>query len=131
MIPFVFSADPGKSTPSDAVVARLDASISSRHELFGRLSAELMFPEYFGRTWDSLDDCLRDLHWIEQKRVAIVHSNLPRLPADDLRTYVDVLARAIKDWQRDTAHELIAIFPNDTRAIVEQLFQRHPSDASN
>ncbi|MBO6518423.1 MAG: barstar family protein [Rhodospirillales bacterium] len=47
---------------TDLCVLRLDAStIDSDDALFGALALSLSFPDYFGRNWDAVDECLRDL----------------------------------------------------------------------
>ena len=58
-------------------VLRIPAGIRSKVELLQSLANAGRFPEYFGRNWDDLLDCLRDLSWISNKSVVIVHSDLP------------------------------------------------------
>jgi len=41
--------------------------VKNEEELFIELSSKLQFPDYFGYNWNAVYDCLRDLHWIEQK----------------------------------------------------------------
>ena len=46
--------------------ASIDAlKIHSSLDLFDEIAASMNFPEYFGRNWDALDECLRDMEsWI-------------------------------------------------------------------
>lgn len=48
---------------------------------------------------------------IRQKRVVILHEDLPRLPENDMHVYLAVLARAVQDWCGDEAHELQGVSP--------------------
>lgn len=65
-----FCFDPTGFDSSD-FVAQIPAGLNSRHKLFAALRRELKLPGYFGENWDALADCLRDLSWIEQRRVII------------------------------------------------------------
>lgn len=40
------------------------ATVRNRQGLFERLAAALEFPDWFGRNWDALADCLGDLTWL-------------------------------------------------------------------
>lgn len=81
----------------------------------------LRFPDYFGRNWDALSDCLRDLSWLPPGRISVVHDALPDLPPKDLRTYMDVLATAAGDWKPQESYELVVIFPEGDRHRVLEL----------
>jgi hypothetical protein len=120
--PFMFRADGGDVGPDDWVV-RIGAEICTRDELFGLLQATLKLPEYFGWNWDALDDCLRDLHWVQARRVVVRHEGLPLLPDDDLRTYLDILVRAVEDWRPDEQHELVVVFPESAELRVRGLLR--------
>ncbi|WP_343241836.1 MULTISPECIES: barstar family protein [unclassified Streptomyces] len=39
------------------------AGVTTRHEFMDRCARSLSLPEYFGRNWDALADCLTDLSW--------------------------------------------------------------------
>jgi RNAse (barnase) inhibitor barstar len=43
----------------------------SEDELFDSFSAYLSFPDYFGRNWAALYDCLFDLSWLPEESVCI------------------------------------------------------------
>ena len=58
-------------------VVVLDGShIESKLEFLDAVAAALSFPDYFGRNWDALDECLRDvtdptiLEWADAERFA-------------------------------------------------------------
>lgn len=39
------------------------AGVTTRSEFMDRCARSLRLPEYFGRNWDALADCLTDLSW--------------------------------------------------------------------
>jgi hypothetical protein len=68
-------------------------------------------PEYFGANWDAFDEGLRDLSWISEHRVVLYHRAVPlEASPKDQRTYIEVLASAVRNWKPGEAHELIVVF---------------------
>jgi RNAse (barnase) inhibitor barstar len=122
--PFLFYSDPGGPVSAGDATLWISSDISSRDQLFERYAAGLSFPDYFGRNWDALDECLRDLHWVREKRVVILHGELPRLPENEMRVYLAILARAVEDWLGDEAHELLVVFPESAEHHVRDLMGR-------
>ena len=118
--PFVFyeSAD----LFDDGMVANVHAGIASVDELFDVLSEALHLPDYFGRNWNALDEVLGDLSWLAPPRIVVVHADLPDLPAEQLRIYLDVLRTAVDEWtQRPGAHELVVAFPEVEQLAIRRL----------
>jgi hypothetical protein len=70
--------------------------------LFDEVSSALFFPNYFGRNWDALDECLVDLSWLPAPAyVLLIDGALDVLrdePLEQLATFVRILARAASDW---------------------------------
>jgi hypothetical protein len=122
----VFHFVHGFTTPAwpaaRAYVVELPTGIGSKQQLLEVIAAKLKFPSHFGMNWDALSDCLRDLSWIPNQLVVLMHRDLPTLEADELRLYVEVLADTSLDWRRSPEqHELVAVFPESQRARVESL----------
>lgn len=117
-------------------VLRVPAGIRSKVDLLSVLARAGHFPEYFGGNWDALEDCLRDLSWISNRKVVVSHSDLPlqEEPAD-CRTYLDVLQTVLADWSESVKpgaeeppfewpyveHELRIVFPLETKAAIARL----------
>jgi RNAse (barnase) inhibitor barstar len=93
---FLFVESPAEYRDDASLVIRLPRGIRSKKKLFAILAHKLHFPRYFGRNWDALEECLRDLSWLpEEQPIAIVHEDMPFGPRSDNRqTYVNILCRA-------------------------------------
>ncbi|HVA48799.1 MAG TPA: barstar family protein [Pirellulales bacterium] len=119
-----FDSRPLQLNVGDDLIAHVGSGIRTRAKLFSILRHELRLPDYFGENWDALFDCLRDLSWIKQRRVVILHSELPQLGADDLWVYLDLLSECIKDWKPADDHPLIVVFPEAARQVVSAMVQQ-------
>ena len=102
-------------------MVRVDPSINDTEELLRSLYCLLWFPGYFGFNWNSLYDFLRDLDWISERKVLIVHESLPGIPDSDLRIYLDVLKDCILDWTNDEKHQLEVVFHEKDKDKIERL----------
>jgi RNAse (barnase) inhibitor barstar len=40
------------------------ADVTTDEQLFATIASAMQFPDYFGRNWDALDECLCDMYWI-------------------------------------------------------------------
>lgn len=124
---FIFG--PAARAGRNGFVARLPSGISSREHLFDLLTHALRLPPYFGRNWDALEECLRDLSWIMARRVILVHGDLPGLESDDLRVYIDILSNSVRHWRRKQGHELLVVFPHRAKNDVVSLLGHVPGEA--
>jgi hypothetical protein len=116
------------STTEDVVragdfAALIPDDINSREVLIQRLAEDLRFPDYFGKNWDALSDCLRDFHWRNEGRIVIAHAGLPKLAPSDVRAYLEILSDAVEDWRRTGDRDLVVVFPPDTRQAIEDILQ--------
>jgi RNAse (barnase) inhibitor barstar len=91
---FEYADETRTPTPGDLVVG-LPSSLGTKAELLEALRLALALPDYFGRNWDALDEVLRDLNWIRERDVILVHADLPLQRGDEkhLETYWRVLSR--------------------------------------
>jgi RNAse (barnase) inhibitor barstar len=117
---FTFSAE---ATP-DGFVATLGQPIHSQEDLYRELATALHFPDYFGKNWDALLDCLSDLSWIADYNVTLIHTACPKLPAADLGQYIGVLDSALDRWddaRHREHHALAVVFPAGTEQTILSL----------
>jgi RNAse (barnase) inhibitor barstar len=103
------------------VIAHVPLGLSTKNGLLEALKVELKFPDYFGHNWDALSDCLRDFHWMNKKRIVLVHEDLPKIEESSLRIYIDVLSDAVKDWGPNEDHILVVVFPPESKSYLKSL----------
>jgi RNAse (barnase) inhibitor barstar len=78
-----------------AFIARLEGRLKHKSDLLNALAASLKFPDYFGHNWDALDECLRDLSWLDdQKSIVLLHKHVPLSNDEQRRIYLDILKAA-------------------------------------
>ncbi|MBT0813188.1 barstar family protein, partial [Litoribacter ruber] len=107
--------------PDDSFLAVIDSQINSKEDLLIGIFHNLKLPDYFGFNWDSLNDCLRDLHWISENVVVIVHKVIPHLKEEELMIYLTLLDEAIQDWEGDQEHSLEVVFPKTSEHALKEL----------
>ncbi|HAB24037.1 MAG: barstar family protein [Pantoea sp.] len=104
----------------EVFVARVDPTIADTDELLRSLYYLLWFPGYFGLNWNTLYDCLRNLDWISEKKVMIVHESLPSIPDADLCIYLEVLKDSVLDWVNDEGHQLEVVFHEKDKETIDR-----------
>ena len=135
--PFLFLNGESRAPTSGSFVIRVPTGICSAHDLFEAYASEARFPWYFGRNWDALLDCLRDLAWIKNEYVVILHRDLPLSENEaDLRNYIEVLVGAVLGWAnydsqgrieppssmpRFVPHRLFVVFPSASQPQIERI----------
>jgi Barstar (barnase inhibitor) len=125
-------ADFLESSQEDFVL-RVLPGIRSKADLLAALASAGRFPDHFGGNWDALLDCLRDLSWIGNRKVVIMHSDVPlRNIPSECRTYLEILQTALADWSESAKraaaespaewphveHEFRVVFPVEARPTV-------------
>ncbi|MCC5816367.1 MAG: barstar family protein [Leptospira sp.] len=65
-----------------------------KSDLINYLALELEFPDYFSVNWDSFEECLRDLSWIKQNCINLVHTAIPLENDNELSTYLSIISSA-------------------------------------
>ena len=134
--PFEFVASVDRDSPTEKFFLEVPAGIRSKEELLAGLVRAGKFPQYFGGNWDALLDCLRDLGWIREIQIVIVHSDVPlRANPVDCRIYLEILSEVANDWTRSAGrsevktdisafpeHELRVLFPySERRTVIDML----------
>ncbi len=117
----------GSQPVGDEYVTEVPVGITSAEALLNALYDGLQLPGYFGFNWDALSDCLRDLTWIQQETVVLRHMDLPALPVEECRIYLEVLADAAHSWQPGEGHSLRIEFPGTACAAIRRLERAKPS----
>lgn len=110
----------------EGLIAVIPHGLTDAMQLLEVLYHRLRFPGYFGFNWDALSDCLRDLHWVEERNIVIVHEDLPALKSVDIFNYLNVLAECVQSWKPNEDHGLTVFFPAECKTRVDQLLQFKP-----
>lgn len=106
-----------------AVVAALPAGISSEHVLFDEISRSLSFPDYCGRNWDAIEECIRDLSWLSPGPVVLWHQGLPlATQVESLKIYLSILRDAMRK-SLSSARPLLVYFPPESKSRIEWLLR--------
>jgi RNAse (barnase) inhibitor barstar len=118
---FLFMESPADFHDDSALVVHV-SDADSEQQLFDVLAEKLRFPDYFGRNWDALEECLRDLSWLPKDQpIVIVHDDLPLSANDASRSiYLDLLISVMKHWQAIGERSFHMIMPASLRDPVSQ-----------
>lgn len=104
-------------------LARIDcAGVAGKEALLERIARSLAFPDWFGRNWDALEDCLSDLSWSQAKGHVLVFEGAAALPADDFGILLEVLAAAAAS-RAQRGRPFFAVFV-DSAAALPVLYNR-------
>jgi RNAse (barnase) inhibitor barstar len=85
-------------------VIRIDLKgLASKTGLLRRAARALNFPEWFGKNWDALNDCLTDLSWLSGRGWVIVLENSKDLASRKPQVFhsaVEVFQSANDYWRK-------------------------------
>jgi len=113
--------------PEEGRIVRIGAYEDGKKGVLESLGRQLDFVSYYGekwgRNWDALLDCLRDLSWIPEKTISITHEKLPSLSSSDLKAYLDVLNDAIETQAKRGEHSLLVFFPDQEKEKLSAIAQ--------
>jgi Barstar (barnase inhibitor) len=98
------------------------ARIDAEHDTLDALGKALAFPDWYGRNWDALEDCLGDLSWRPGNGHVLVFERFPR--GDELGVLLDVLASSAEYWAV-RARPFFAVFVDPRRELaLSDLFRQ-------
>jgi RNAse (barnase) inhibitor barstar len=115
---FLFADSASRNIDAAGFKVLIPRNVRSKEDLFRALLQEFKFP-YFGANWDALRDCLRDLSWISEDRVVVVHEDLPFLLESEIKIYLEILSEAVDDWAGDSK-EFLVVFPVGVRGRLRE-----------
>ena len=101
----------------------IPCGLGTKSELLAALAGALSLPDYFGANWDALADCLTDLGWVPQRRLLVIHGDLPLRRTADRAAYLEVLGEAVQSWANAPDHSLAVGFPHAARATIDQVLR--------
>ena len=106
---------------SEGKYLHIKKNISSEEQICDLYEQGLNFP-YFGKNWDALADCLRDLDFIKEKKILIFHEDIPfELSTEDKKIYVRILFYVVKHWHNYPEHKIFVYFPECYKSEINNL----------
>lgn len=105
-----------------AYAGKVPSGLKTKKELLESVGQALSFPEYYGVNWDAFEECIRDLSWLPEGVIVLVHEDLP-MEEDDAsrRTYLDILSGAVGKWKGDTKRSLCICFPSNVEGRLRAI----------
>jgi RNAse (barnase) inhibitor barstar len=89
--------------PAEFIIAVLDGTnAATRAGFFQEIARVLSFPDYFGRNWDAVYDCLTDLTWLPAAGYVLVFDGFDQFATDAPEQWdigLKVLRQACAFWQ--------------------------------
>lgn len=106
---------------NDSLVVKI-RDIDSKDALLNTYNKQLRFPNYFGFNWDALYDSLCGLdEWIKEKKITIIHKELPPLEEKDLIIYITLLYDVCEFWEKyPDVLRFKVLFPKKDKNIVQK-----------
>lgn len=84
--------------------------IRHRQAFFSLLVQTLLLPDYFGGSWDALNDCMRDLSWLPEHDLTLTFQGLAHVPQPLQTQIADSLASCRAYWQAQTVKTVRILF---------------------
>lgn len=100
------------------------SDFKSKDDVFNLYNKSLNFPEYFGNNWDALKDSLCYLNdWMDEKRILIIHKDLPHINDNDIKNYLFVLNDVCEMWeQHSDILDFQVYFPESCKNMIQEIF---------
>ena len=123
MIHFVGSIDEIPDYSNSRVVL-IDDSLQSKRAVIDRIEIALDAP-YDKDNWDGFMDAIRDLSWLDQRSIVLVHKALPGLNGRDMEIYLELLYDASSEWDSEVGDkEFHVYFRLEDKARVDFFLPR-------
>lgn len=87
-------------------------NIARKEQLLNHVATALHFPEHFGHNWDALEECLRDLEWVDADGYVLYYDHIDPLLAahpDQFETLVEILRDAVQSWKEDGSAMIVLL----------------------
>lgn len=71
--------------------------MGTREEFFSEIALKLNFPDYFGKNFDALDECLCDLEWINFEIIKIIIKDFSLILNQENSKQKDIFISCLED----------------------------------
>lgn len=88
-------------------------AVSGRETFFTEVAHALGFPDYFGRNWDAVHDCLTDLSWLPADGVVLLLDGVEHLARNEPEQWnlaLKVLRDACAFWEPLTRKLFVLLY---------------------
>lgn len=78
-------------------------AIETKEHLLSATAEAMHFPDYFGRNWDALDECLRDMTWMPSAGYVLFFKNAEafwQTSSHLAGTFTEIWMSAAEEWSR-------------------------------
>jgi len=115
---FQYSIDIPSYDTQEVYFVRPHKVINWEHMLLESLYYDLSFPHFTEFEWAAFDEGIKDLSWINEKKIVLFHDKLPNIKLKALRVYLEKLNDAVIHWTNKTEHDFEVIFMETDRSRI-------------
>lgn len=79
------------------------------------------FPDYFGRNWNALDECITDLEWCQAKGYVLLYDGVDAFAQADPNQWAYALdtLRSAADYWRKTDTPMLVLLTGTVSAVID------------
>ena len=105
-------------------ILHIPSNINHESQICDLYEHGLNFPSYFGKNWDALLDCLRDLSFVKEKNILITHKDIPfKNDEESKHIYIEILFDAVTRWLEFPEHKFYIYFPDTCRTEITRIIE--------
>lgn len=99
--------------------------IKSKSELFHAYAVGLCAPNsYFGESWSAFEDMALDLDWLGEKKILIIHTDIPMIKLPESKIYIEILDTVSGIWGGNRIKALASEYPDFKAHEFEVFFPK-------
>lgn len=96
--------------------------ITTKDALLNELAQAMQFPAYFGKNWDALEECLRDLAWLPAKGYILLFSapeNFIKHSRLSFEIFLEIISSVSFYWARQAVRFLMILAVEKEEDVLE------------
>lgn len=99
-----------------------EKAIRTKNQFLDYVAKIFDFPDYFGRNWDALEDCLKDMDWAKANGFLILYEHFEAFAENEPKQFdqaLDIFKEVAEYWQdKDTIFTVLL----HSEAPTEKMF---------
>ena len=99
-------------------------NIEKKEQFLNHAATVMHFPDYFGNNWDSFEECLTDLEWVDAEGFLIYFDHTDGFAQhheSQLETVVELFQDAVDTWKREGKSMLVLLSGSEPVGGVKKL----------